>query len=1201
MVSFSRSLIDRVKENLAVRPLILDSNDHDGNFRSGIYAKIVSVFSGRGVANFESADTTELIRDLQRSVVRSENDGAWSKALADYQSLAACSDADLKTFKCPEDVMFAAIRSGLRLRSVWVAKAILDAARSAYPESEDRWQPLLKEFRVLRRSLKECRQCAEQVKEAIRRGDWPVAVKLARSAGNIANPSWRAISRIRLTVQDYLGVLAAEAKLVEEIGLSSNRDLDFDAAYPGLTARLNLQLFEQVLDDLDAIQIASLDQNKADNLKAMALTQRGDTEQALDLERCLWDRGAHHLFSRISGKLQSLRNWEEYAQFLASAEESGAASVNRQIVPARITLLQSQRKRREALEAAQILDNQDDYYIYVKLAAPMAEGIGDFSTLTKIIRQLESRSPPYDQQYYAAVAIAVKSFFNYTRDIGKTETLRHRLNAGPSSPEILRHQISTALHFGDLEFARQKAELALTLFEAKIEFWVSYLKILAEQNDEAALCSVKSRIFQKLPTESACVAVMQAGWNAWGAKELPDLIAYAAKLPPGSRQAEFFHSIYRSQLKPSDLTDVLARVKVSPATAQGIWLEIVKLKAADRWRLLNTVVTPQPMDSFRRARDEGVDRIEEKVREFIGSERVEQTDISGADWLRACVENLAIAKAASGRHLTHTAESFFEANELMDLLLDRIRRCEPTSVIRLGDGEGHFLPREDSTEKYTAGDREYIWHGWWGEIEVSEDRQSELTVAFETAVANADIVGVVPLWRLMHRVLSRRAKSMDSRGLQTVLHAAAHSLRGVNVLTSAHLHQDLHTWSLWAEFFTEVRSVSWISCNDLDLYLAENHGVRSRLKLKIPAQSLHIGKLNAGRFEKAPAESLIDRHDEICAAIKPERGEVWLVAAGFLGKIYCDLIRARGGIAIDVGSIADYWVGHRTRTYVDDEQLDFALECCLLPDRRKKRSAGKAAIVGRLDVAKSSNDGRYNIASKHDLDRDTSTPARAKLRVVGNPRCGSGYLAKLLRASGFEVGHERMMEDGIVSWLCVVDDLNPPRWTESIRNAEFDHTILYVRDPYNAVPSIILENGMGRSFNFRRQHILRAKNIDIADFDTSIARAVASMLCWTDMAMDLDPDAVVQVEDGDAQVGRFIASMPDLGGRSRRSNPGELPKDINATSQQVRFCVTKPNLSTRDWHSLDRQLFDQLSEFCEQFGYERPWERPAIVTGHQSS
>ena len=40
-----------------------------------------------------------------------------------------------------------------------------------------------------------------------------------------------------------------------------------------------------------------------------------------------------------------------------------------------------------------------------------------------------------------------------------------------------------------------------------------------------------------------------------------------------------------------------------------------------------------------------------------------------------------------------------------------------------------------------------------------------------------------------------------------------------------------------------------------------------------------------------------------------EAGQVWLVGAGVLGKIYCEAIRQRGAVAVDVGAAMDLWAG----------------------------------------------------------------------------------------------------------------------------------------------------------------------------------------------------------------------------------------------------------------------------------------------------
>ncbi|MDY6885713.1 MAG: hypothetical protein SWL02_18320 [Pseudomonadota bacterium] len=45
------------------------------------------------------------------------------------------------------------------------------------------------------------------------------------------------------------------------------------------------------------------------------------------------------------------------------------------------------------------------------------------------------------------------------------------------------------------------------------------------------------------------------------------------------------------------------------------------------------------------------------------------------------------------------------------------------------------------------------------------------------------------------------------------------------------------------------------------------------------------------------------------------KGHVYLVGAGILGKVYCHQIKKSGGIALDVGSVPDVWVGKPSREY----------------------------------------------------------------------------------------------------------------------------------------------------------------------------------------------------------------------------------------------------------------------------------------------
>jgi hypothetical protein len=61
----------------------------------------------------------------------------------------------------------------------------------------------------------------------------------------------------------------------------------------------------------------------------------------------------------------------------------------------------------------------------------------------------------------------------------------------------------------------------------------------------------------------------------------------------------------------------------------------------------------------------------------------------------------------------------------------------------------------------------------------------------------------------------------------------------------------------------------------------------------------------------------------ICAQIMEQRpGTVYLVAAGLLGKYYCHLAKVNDGISIDIGSVADIWMGQKSRPGITDAFVD---------------------------------------------------------------------------------------------------------------------------------------------------------------------------------------------------------------------------------------------------------------------------------------
>jgi tetratricopeptide (TPR) repeat protein len=102
-----------------------------------------------------------------------------------------------------------------------------------------------------------------------------------------------------------------------------------------------------------------------------------------------------------------------------------------------------------------------------------------------------------------------------------------------------------------------------------------------------------------------------------------------------------------------------------------------------------------------------------------------------------------------------------------------------------------------------------------------------------------------------------------------------------------------------------------IGCRDLRRFFADNYGISNSWFINVPEQG--------GVAYSAYVPVHFPHYAEaILAGIKvPHPGAVFLVGAGVCGKLYCDVIKQRGGIAIDVGSLFDLWAGRFTRPYMN--------------------------------------------------------------------------------------------------------------------------------------------------------------------------------------------------------------------------------------------------------------------------------------------
>lgn len=264
-----------------------------------------------------------------------------------------------------------------------------------------------------------------------------------------------------------------------------------------------------------------------------------------------------------------------------------------------------------------------------------------------------------------------------------------------------------------------------------------------------------------------------------------------------------------------------------------------------------------------------------------------------------------------------TYENPEQARELAFLLQKRIENQIPTSVVRLGDGEGCYLDYPEVVKSTQVEDQLSVQRVWWGSSDLcnaSESSRTDTLNAFRKSIANSDFLGVPPVRRLLcsfDAPMRGHDEIKSSRGLLAITDALPNIVCEDKILVSCHMHTDFQLWNCYEEILKDLDEISIISCHEgLDIYLRQRFGINAVATYPIPGESRYTIL-----FDQNPAENHYPEVFNSIIKILPSvsRGRVFLVGAGFLGKIYCDVVKQNGGIALDVGSLLDYWAGYQTR------------------------------------------------------------------------------------------------------------------------------------------------------------------------------------------------------------------------------------------------------------------------------------------------
>ena len=265
-----------------------------------------------------------------------------------------------------------------------------------------------------------------------------------------------------------------------------------------------------------------------------------------------------------------------------------------------------------------------------------------------------------------------------------------------------------------------------------------------------------------------------------------------------------------------------------------------------------------------------------------------------------------------------TGEDPSDARHLAQWLRQRIDNAQPTTVVRLGDGEGLFLPPKGSARQNALDRRRNQMLAGMGGIFLSEEEADAFAWRMRKAVASADLLGVPQHVRLAREFgRSNASLNVGGRGIRNVIDTLSELMDDgwtAEHVATANLHADLAMWDQYGVVLDGLESVSLIGPHDVEHVLDRLYGIGVRTQHWVPG---HAGQrvmfpANTAPRDEPPYPNMFERID---SALDPRPGEVFLVAGGLWSKLWGETIRDRGGIAIDVGSQMDRWAGRDTRAY----------------------------------------------------------------------------------------------------------------------------------------------------------------------------------------------------------------------------------------------------------------------------------------------
>lgn len=221
-----------------------------------------------------------------------------------------------------------------------------------------------------------------------------------------------------------------------------------------------------------------------------------------------------------------------------------------------------------------------------------------------------------------------------------------------------------------------------------------------------------------------------------------------------------------------------------------------------------------------------------------------------------------------------------------------------------------------------------------------------------------------------------------------------------------------------------------------------------------------------------------------------------------------------------------------------------------------------------------SNTGR--IQGVEDVTAEIKGPMRAFLLVIGCGRSGTTYMSQVLTASGLDINHERMGQDGTVSWLTTPAEAEWAPWGPLSKDYEFEHILHQVRDPVKVIQSV---------YNVPPRATWEWISIFIPEIKPEDSKLTKSAKYWYywNLIAEARAEFSYRIED-------FNADCQVVGDKIGRVFDKGVVKSISKKTKTQRWFGHRKITWQILKDELDEGLYGQVRDLALHYGYAPPIE-----------